>query len=192
MQEVTVTLYTAKELKEIAPDTGFIRALTKWGNAQAECYDAHDISDSYRAVAQIYGIEGRGYRCHTVPDEVFELPTLGRRMAWVENNAKAPLRMPWGNVKVGTRRGIQHSRKYTRPGIVPDCPLTGVCYDNDLMACAEEHFLRGCTRRQIDRALDDRRQQLCDSELEYLASEENFLESDYDTLYTIKGEIFYA
>ena len=174
-------LFTVTELRELHP-AGFARALDE--HAQSECNwaDWSDEQASLKALDDAVGYD-RGYR-HGYGGGLADTATLeGRRAwAWMENSLLGPLRVKWLPI---SKRG-----RYTRPGRVPDCPLTGYYTDEELIDALRESFAAGMSVGDAMLGLEDRIRKVCDDELDYRTSEEGFIEdsenNEYE--YTRNGE----
>lgn len=95
--------------------------------------------------------------------------SIARRLAWLENNLYAPLRIPWKGHK---RKVVARYGRYYRPGLIPPCPLTGVCYDEDLLDALRKGVLDGMSITDSFKGLADVMRYGLESEYEYLTSEE--------------------
>lgn len=139
----TITAYTFDELTGAARE----RALKSY-LPPADCDDTlRECMDSLRALCRVAGVTLDNWsigpysysylKVSFAHDEVAEL-TSPRALAWIENNIFGKLRQTWRPATVppsdkwASIHG-KYSRRYTRPDHVPACPLTGVCYDEDLL-----------------------------------------------------------
>lgn len=162
MRTVEVTLYSASELREHHPE-GFERALER--HRRMVCEDpawASEIRESLdaalAAIANPPDIDGP-----TGADDV------RRCMAWLENRVLEPLRIPWS----GKRRWSVAKYGY-RPGHVPPCPWTGVCFDDDLLDTMRTMARDGRNPREWARELRDEADRLLDLEIEHQCSADYF------------------
>lgn len=124
--------------------------------------------------------------------------TGARALAWIENRILGPLRAPWGfpsNARRGLpaprgysrpflyRKGAVVERKtgalsrYTKPGAVPECPFTGVCYDMDFLEDLIKSVRAGRTLKEAFEDLADLFARQLEDEYEYQGKEEQFLEA---------------
>lgn len=168
----TITVYTFDELSDEAKERA-MRTLPK-----PDCqYTLNECVASLKALCKHAGVALKdwslgpeGYRSfvkveigNSVSGDEPEALTGPRAFAWIENNIFGPLRQPWPLRAKG--------RKYTRPGHVPACPLTGVCFDEDLLDVFRDRDPR-ITIKDRFRSLADVIARICESELEYQASDE--------------------
>lgn len=168
----TITVYSFSELSEKAKENAMR------GFPEPDCeYTLSECVDSLKALCKHAGVNLRdwslgpeGYRSYVKVeiggsmsgDEPGAL-TGKRAFAWIENNILGPLRQPWPlNAK---------GRRYTRPGHVPACPLTGVCFDEDLLDVFRDRDPR-ITLLDRFRSLADVIARICEADLEYQASDE--------------------
>ena len=127
-----------------------------------------------------------------------------RALAWIENNILAPLRAPYGIPKMpkdgklpeGYTRawtgpchefpnGCLHGEenpsrpitRYTKPGAVPSCPFTGVCYDEDFLEDLIKSIKEGRTLKEAFQDLADLFASMLEDEYEYQGKAESFLET---------------
>lgn len=120
-----------------------------------------------------------------------------RAQAWVENNILGPLRAPYGLPRVkkgaplpkGFTRGWDpvtrsvgvedtgHITRWTRPGAVPSCPFTGVCYDEDFLEEMIKGVKDGRTLKDAFEDLVDVFGWMLEDEYEYQGKAEQFLEA---------------
>jgi len=176
----TLTAYTFDELTPEAKE----RALK--GLPDAECdYTLEECMDSLKALCKLAGVKladwslgpySRSYvKVQFVGEKVFgyEIGDISgpRSLAWIENNIMGPLRRKWTPATVPPSEkwaGIhgKYSRRYTKPGEVPSCPFTGVCFDEDLLDAFRGRDL-SLTLRERFESLAGIIQRICESELEY-------------------------
>jgi hypothetical protein len=124
-----------------------------------------------------------------------------RALAWIENRILGPLRAPWGLPKLtpgaplpeGYTRGwdpvaravsVNESAsrlitRWTKPGAVPSCPFTGVCYDEDFLSALIDDVKggRGRTLKEAFEGLESDFARMLEDEIEYQSEEEQFLEA---------------
>lgn len=81
-------------------------------------------------------------------DDILDL-SGPRALAWLENHILSPLRIPWSGPE---RRRLARFGPYYRPGLVKPCPLTGVCYDEDLLSTLACTLRDGATVREAIQA----------------------------------------
>lgn len=159
---ITLTAYTFDELTPEARE----RALK--GLPDATCiYTAEECMDSLKALCKLAGVKladwslgpySRSYVKAQFAEYVIGDISGPRSLAWIENNIMGPLRQPWT---------LKHQgRKYTRPGAVPACPLTGVCFDEDLLDAFRGRDMKITLRERFE-SLAGIIQRICEAELEY-------------------------
>lgn len=138
----TITAYTFAEL------TGAARERALDSLPPACCDDTlNECMDSLSALCKVAGVilEDWSIGPHSYShlkvsfgrDEVAGL-SGPRALAWIENNIFGKLRQTWRPATVPPSNKWasihgKYSRRYTRPDHVPACPLTGVCFDEDLL-----------------------------------------------------------
>ena len=164
----TVTVYAYNELSREAQAYARKRYLSVPDCEQtlSECMA------SLKALCRVAGVSlkdwsvgpySRGSYVKVAFDYAEEADICGPRLfAWVENRIFGRLRQPW----VLKAKG----RKYTRPGHVPACPLTGVCFDEDLLDVFRDRSLSWCLKDRFDH-LADVIGRICEAVLEYQAGE---------------------
>jgi len=166
----TLTVYTFDELSPEARERA-LKALPdpECDNTLEECLD------SLKALCKLAGVNLKDWSIgpysyssieieigNSVSGDEAEGFTGLRAMAWIENHIFGPLRQPWNPRAKG--------RKYTRPGAVPSCPLTGVCFDEDLLDVFRKYELRWTLKERFG-SLADVIRRICESELEYASGE---------------------
>lgn len=96
----------------------------------------------------------------------------GRRaMAWLENNLIGRLRMPWTGQK---RWELAKYGEAYRPGLVPPCPFTGDCVDEDYLDALRKAVNGGATLQRAFEGLADVYRRIHETEDEYEQSEDYF------------------
>lgn len=191
MRTICKEAYSVKELKELFPE-GFKRALSEhekhvseWGIGwQSEIFDSLKAVISHAGYSiEDYSLLMESYynKFRLSHNEYSDDLTGVRALKWIENNFLSPLRIPFA----GKRR--YDVRKYGhvyRPGLIPPCPLTGVCFDDDFIDCFIKAVKSGETIRDALISLADEYSRMVQAEYEYEISEENFLEhsevNDYE------------
>ena len=164
----TVTVYAYHELSPEAQAYARERYLSAPDCEQtlSECMA------SLKALCRVAGVSlkdwsvgpySRGSYVKVAFDYAEEADICGPRLfAWVENRIFGRLRQPW----VLKAKG----RKYTRPGHVPVCPLTGVCFDEDLLDVFRDRSMYWCLGARFGRLAEVVVGRICE-ELEYQAGE---------------------
>ncbi len=180
MKTIEIEIYSASEMKEKSPE-GFERALEKWReNVASDPAWIAEIADSFKSVFAAAGLRltnwaigGCGTDC-TVAPFFGESLTGGRAWAWLENNLLGKLRIPWSGPG---RWSVAKYGRYYRPGLVRPCPLTGVCFDDDLLDDLRDSIRAGLTVKNAFEALADKAFGLIEHEIESQQTEEYFLET---------------
>lgn len=180
MKTKMINIYTAAELKEHCPE-GFEKALENWReNVQTDPALVSEIVDSFKAVFKAagltlkdYSIGGRGTGCRVEFNEAAGELTGKRAFAWIENNLLDRLRIPWSGK--GRWKNAKYGRDY-RPGLIPPCPLTGVCFDDDLLDDLRDSIRGGLSIKEAFEGLADKAAKLIEEEIEAQCSEEYFLD----------------
>lgn len=171
-------LYTAHELKELFPEA-FEKALKEYADSLSDIPWQDEAMDSLKAVFEKSGIKLTDWSIGSYnPSYVrFDMGEAGelsgkRAFAWLENNLLSKLRMPWtGKRRTETRR----YRSGYRPGEVESCPLTGYCFDDDLIKALVDEVRSGSTLKEAYNNLADVTRKQFEAEWEYATSEEGFL-----------------
>lgn len=166
----TLTVYTFDELSPEARE----RALKALPDPECD-YTLEECMDSLKALCELAGVRLKDwsigpYSYSTVKVEIGDSAsgdevegfTGARAVVWIENHIFGPLRQPWNLRAKG--------RKYTRPGAVPSCPLTGVCFDEDLLDIFRKYEPRWTLKERFE-SLADVIRLICEAELEYQSGE---------------------
>jgi len=153
-----------------------------------------------RIVDYSLGAYNRGNRLEVRMDDGAAGLKGPRALAWIENRILGPLRAPWGlpkNLKPGaplpegfTRGWDPVSRavladdgapfitRWTRPGAVPSCPFTGVCYDEDFLEALTKDLRDGrTTLYEAFTGLESDFARILEDEYEYQSRPDQFLEA---------------
>lgn len=116
-----------------------------------------------------------------------------RAMAWLENNLFCKLRAPWGlkapaltekRYVNGTHNSVYNTdedgrpmRRWTAPGYIKSCPLTGYAMDEDLIDALRDNIKSGMTLRDSFADLADVARKQLESEDEYQRTADYFRET---------------
>lgn len=187
-------LYTIAELQEQFPD-GYRAALAQYQrDVDRDPYIPwqDEIADSLKAVYEAAGVSysdlafGVCYRGTGVRIKSDGLDIAGRRAwAWLENNLLSGLRVPF---KGKRRWEVSKYGAAYRAGVVPPCPLTGYCADEDFLDSLRESIKDGATVKDALSWLPAVAARLLESELEYQRSEEAFFEEAACNLWEYDSE----
>lgn len=195
--EVTVTVEVWAELHELN-DAQRTQAYKVWADGRANddyllVHETQEWVDSLKALASALGatvrycIDPFGYSYARFigrhGDDVVngdETMSVARRIAWLENNLYAPLRKPWR----AARHRYCDSWQYP-PGIVPDCPLTGVCFDEDLLREIDARVMAGDTITDALESLGAYISTALWDQYAYLTSEESLLDHEGEVRFRI-------
>lgn len=181
----TIKLYSPEELKK-RNEEGFERAY-QWykDNCCDEIPWQHEIMDSFKAVFKASGLKIRDWSISAydyssvsfdMDSDVRDL-SGNRAMAWLENNLLGDLRE--------RRTFINRVKKYdkwfdfTKHNQIPDCPLTGVCFDHDFIDSLVKSIRDGDTLGEAYSGLAAVAGRMFESEIEGMQSEEEFLNCDH-------------
>ena len=192
----TTEVYTAAELQKLFP-AAFEKVCDRERTFASEFY-SDDIAASFKALFDaLSGVRlkdwcfssyGRDNRCRVEfsQDEAGELS--GKRAAsWFENNLFAGLRAvpgigtyktggvshhftDWGKESAAKHFGGKRYSRHNAVGQVPECPLTGMCYDETLLNAIREGIRNGETVREILESMADTCGEMLESEEEYAGS----------------------
>lgn len=198
MKTLEIKLYSARELKEQFPE-GYERALKKWRDLQAADPSPpwqDETIDSCKGCIEAVGLKlkewsigaySRSTQCRVefgweYGDEIGEL-TGKRAWAWLENHLLGPLRISWVSDRNENRkhnaayRNSGDCRPYS-PGLVPPCPFTGYCADEDMIDSLKDSIKSGMTLKRAFEALADTARECLERDAEDQQREELFLADD--------------
>lgn len=167
MKTITLNVYTVQELKEQFPK-GYQKAYERHCRWEQEDPNWHmEIFDSLEAIIKATGFKmvhwdlGAYNRSNSIRVEEIGATwksecengisglSGNRALAWLENKVLAPLRIPYQ----GKRRWeVAKYGFYYRPGRVPPCPFTGVCFDEDYLDNLKQSLKSG---RTVKEAVED-------------------------------------
>ena len=184
MRKVIVDLYSAGELKALFPEA-FEFAHIKYVDEIVDSSDLYsEVIESlkelikycdYNILSYSMSVEGYGdYLRIEHKDHKWEEPTtLRKSMAWLENRVLSYLRIPYTGKE---RKNLRKYGKFYYAGKIKPCPLTGVCYDDDLIDELIKTIRAGnCPRIAIQRVFD-KACKLLQEEYKYRCSAEAFIE----------------
>lgn len=176
MRVIERTVYTVHELHDQFPK-GYQYALDRHAMYIQQDYDWSEVQAPLAAIDKAAGYT-RGLR-YTYPMDRDVAALKGRRAwAWLENEVLAWLRIEWKPITKSSKRRelAQYGREY-RAGMVPPSPFTGTWYDDDLLADLTDSIRSGMTVGDAMRALGEKAEQLAEREIEYLCSDESFVDT---------------
>ena len=184
----TIVVHTPAELKNKHPEV-FEKAHNKFAEDQNEWIPwADETIESMKAVIKSAGLNTSNYSISPdsgwlrVKDFDGKDLTGQRAIAWLENNLYNDLRTPWG------LKNIKDRVRYHHPaGSIPECPLTGYCADDDMLGALHNEIMDGSTLEEAFNRLGGVCAKILEGELEYIQSEESFLENINDYMYTREG-----
>jgi len=187
----TIEVYTPAELKEHYPE-GFEKAHSDYNYNNIDIPWSDDTIESMKQVFKAanialrdWSIDGINPRCSYVKFDIETATgelTGQRAIAWLENNLFWKLRTPWGMKKIKDRVRYHHA-----PGSIPECPLTGYCADDDYLDALTKEILDGSTIKEAFQNLGYVAGKILEGEIEYMQSEEYFIENDWME-YTAEGK----
>lgn len=113
-----------------------------------------------------------------------------RAIAWLENNLISGLRITPSQFKAKQKAYMSYGDAY-RIGKVKPCPLTGVCYDEDLLEALQKAVKDGETLNDAVKSLADVVGNMAKKEYEYQNEDEQIDETirsnDYE--FTVDGKV---
>jgi len=197
MKSVTIETYKFPELCQEAQE----RAIEKYRESGVvyEISWVDEIIDSMKAAFEAisdvtlsdYSIDPEReswVKFHFYNDETADF-TGKRAFAWLENNLIGKLRIPF------TGKARWNVAKYGedyRPGMVKPCPLTGFCFDDEIIADIYKTLREGYSVGDALNGIAELTANAIEREYEYQYSEECISETltgnEYD--FTIDGEMF--
>lgn len=187
MRTICTDVYQFDELDDAAKE----KAREWWRDLEAQDpTGSQEIWGPLNALLETVGLKwwdrGRNRR-PPLGENVAEF-TGKRAWAWLENNLYSKLR--WSKKKgvreqmPGQPKGMTQWRPYSvkelrdkfkygyREGAIPDCPLTGYCYDMDFLDDLKDSIKSGMTLGDAFRALPDRAQRMVDDEYQWRMEDE--------------------
>lgn len=204
----TITVYTPAELKEL-DYRAFERAWDKFRYSDTEIPWSEEIIDSLKAifkhtsgiVLRDWEIDGNYPSSSRVKFE-FDNDDVGdlrgqRALAWLENNLLSDLRYKPGILHIKERVWMSEyvinlNRKNGAfihlAGELKSCPFTGYCADDDFIESLIKSVKAGDTLGEAFHNLAYEAGKMFESEIEYVNSEEYFLEQGHLEL-TEDGDI---
>lgn len=174
MRIQTTEVYKFEELSEEAKDKVIQRIKDERANDDYIPW-RDEIMDSFKATFEAAGVTLRDWEvgpycyssCRVYMGDASEL-TGGRAMAWVENNLFGQFR-----VKRNTRESLRWGRFV---GSRPECPMTGMSFDEDMFDSLTKALKTGDTLKEAFEGLADTAQKLMEEELDNYMSEETILD----------------
>lgn len=198
MRTITTTIYAYDELSDEAKDHAF-ETWRDGVDGDPDVYWRDEMIDSLLGFAKAagvtitdYGIGGYSYSYLTVAfadeggtGDAGDM-TGGRAMAWLENHVYGKVRVPWTTSRYHKAERVETPAGHTftfgarrgRPGTIPSCPFTGMCYDDGLIDAVNEAVREGATLRDAWQGLADVIRRWDEDEQEYHRSRECF--EDYE------------
>jgi hypothetical protein len=196
----TIKVYTARELKKKSKKA-FECAHESFKQIQ---YDrgldhADEIISSFKDIFDASGVRLLNYEIDSNYPSYsyarFSFDNNGtedlygqRALAWIENNLFAHLRehRPF----LSRVKKYEKWHDFTKYGNIPDCPFTGVCYDDDMIESLLDSIKQGYDLKACFNRLAIKVGEIEESEWVYQLGKEYFLdESDANEyLYTIDGK----
>lgn len=167
----TITVYEFNELSEEAKEKA--RAWYREA-AASDNYSLDEMLESLKAVFKVLGYPMKDWSIGPYNRGNFLKVDLGdandltgkRALAWLENNLFDQLRITPAQFKTKQKEYMSYGTDY-RPGNVPPCPLTGVCYDDDLLDALRKDVIAGETLKDALQGLADKVQAMNEAEIEY-------------------------
>lgn len=177
-----VTEYDLADLKKQHPEA-YDRAFQKyqdnvhqrglsWGDELVESFKAALKATGYTARDwEINNMSGSSY-LHVNSRDCDEF-TGRRAWAWLENEVLGPLRIPW----YGKRRWeVSKYGSAYRADMVPPCPFTGYCDDDEYIDTLRDEIRKGSTVREAVEELARTAGRIVEREWEDELSEDRFVD----------------
>lgn len=168
-EKIEITLYTFDELSDEAKE----KAIENYRAKNFEIFWSQEIFDSLKELLKLANVSLRDYslgleRSYIKIDMEEEIKNLygPRAIAWLENNLLCKLRVPWKG-----KRRIKGRKYKNYAGMIPSCPLTGICFDDDFLNELRENIKKN-TLYDSFMWLADKYQSLLNAEHENQNSEE--------------------
>lgn len=214
MKTVSIDLYDLEELKEVNP-SGYDAAYNRWKEKREDGVPWQDeIMDSLKELINAAdGVNLLDWSIGFSSPSYIELGwensdakdfRYARAQAWLENHLLSDLRITHNtkyhyqahaSYRSCDNYHLEHWGKICRPytvGMIPPCPFTGYCADEDFLESLEKDIKSGMTLGDAFLALADVASHLMELEYENSLSEEEFNMMESDTLYTLEGEEFHG
>lgn len=188
--ELKLKAFTIDELKEVNPES-YYELYDKFQYQQEENYYGEDIQKSFfeiiDALPITYRISNSGDSFSKLEfewDQIAEF-TGKRAFAWLENNLLYKLRITRKTYLNKRKQYFKYGTSY-RIGCIEPCPFTGVTYDECFLYSLQESIKSGKTLEDSIHSLIDLYFELQREDLEFLKSEEFFIDSN-DRTYNEEG-----
>lgn len=175
MRTVETRIYSVREL---SPES-LERAAEDYVS-RLDCIPWQDETmDSLKACVSHAGFRIRDYsigaysRCYLKLDGDDSILDLRgpRALAWFENHYLSSLRIPWAGPG---RDKVRRYGYWYRPGMVPPCPFTGYCFDDDCIEHVAKCLKGGDSVREAFESLGQLAGDQWESEMDHLRSPEGF------------------
>ena len=177
-----ITLYNVRELQENSP-SGFEYACEKHADWTASDIPwSCELLDSLKATIKQCDYSLDSYSLGLDRSDIkigrrdTDELTGARAFAWLENTVLGPLRIPFGGLSRSDSKRRKNAKYGERAGTIPSCPLTGICFDHDLLDSLNAAIADGQTVRDAVLGLAYIYQHILQTEFDYLTSEEGFIE----------------
>ena len=181
MRTVTHTYYTFEELTSEAQSNAIRHERTARERDSYCPWMDETIASLKSLIAACYGVQLRDWsigpeRYRSYLKLAFEYEETrelrgARAFAWFENNLYQGLRKSWYNRWPREKRQKWFGYGY-RPEAIPDCPFTGYCHDDTLLACIQSELRKGANVGEVFEALLNATCDAIDAELVYYYSDE--------------------
>lgn len=170
MRTIQTTLYQFDELSPEAKEKA--RTWYRDGSA-SENYAGEDMLKSMEAIFKRSGITLNYWSIgpYSYSYVRFDMGDAGeltgrRATAWLENNLFSGLRMTPQEFAAKRKDYMGYGASY-RVGKIKPCPLTGMCYDEDLLEDLQHSIKSGMTLKDAYHALPEKVRQMNEAEIEY-------------------------
>ena len=174
MKTKTINIYSFSELSESAKD----HAIRQYREGNTEIFWQDEILESLKGLFEkctgvslknwSLGDQNSWIKINFTQDEAGELSGK-RAMAWIENNLLVNIRIPY---KGKRREELRQYGKYYRAGMIPPCPFTCYCADDDFLDSILKDIKEGADLQTAFQGLASEYQKIINDEIESQNSEE--------------------
>lgn len=173
-----IKIYKIEELEEGAKN----RAISDYKNDsyKREISWQDELSDSFKKLFQIANITIKNYSLgleqsfvkFDMDENTYKLNSA-RALAWLESNLLSKLRMSRTKYLANRKDNLKYGYKI---GAIPECPLTGTCYDMDFLDSLKKNILEGSNLGDSFKYLANEYSRILDNEYTYQNTDEYIFE----------------
>jgi hypothetical protein len=187
MKQVQLKVFEYNELSEDAKEVAYQNWLNHSGDNDFNTdMSWNEIFESFKILMNDLNLNvddwsvsycgyGRDYiHFSTSNDEILEF-TNRRAFAYVENNLLSKYRVSYSEYNQNRK---QYKSYGYRPNHVKDCPLTGMCYDDDLIKTLLESLKKGNFLNTAIESVIEKAIKMIHETYEYYSSKEFFAENN--------------